>query len=112
MTINSRIGLLVVGPTLFWLTPGIFLALTTHAWLFLLLPFLGFYPGLLGSPGCSETLMTTWGCFSLLGFASLVLYAHRKSSPSIAVAFAILITLSSLTFFVRFFCALQNGPSP
>jgi hypothetical protein len=105
MTINSRIRLIVIGPTLFWSIPGFLLALTTYDCVALLLPFMGFYPGQFGGSG---PLFAVWGCFSLLGFAAVAFYAFRKSSQAIAFTFAMLLSLSSLTAFVRLFWCLQN----
>jgi hypothetical protein len=108
MTINFKVILLVFGPLLFWSIPAASIFLTsTHYWLSLLIPFMGFYPGpVIGSNywhnhALNELLLTIWGCLALVGYAALGSFALRKNSQAVAATCAILITLSSLVIFCR-----------
>ena len=98
MTTNSRIKLLVFGPALFWWLPCLFLAIETHIWLFLLWPFLGFYPGTRSDADHSYSVisMVIFGCLSFVGYSTLAFYALRKKSQALAITCATLISLSSL----------------
>jgi len=109
MTINSKVKWLVFGPPLFWWIPSLYIALGTHTWKGLLLPFMGFYPGPMSIPGYDHyltlklTLAMIWGTLSLVAFAAVAFCALRKNSQAIALICALLISLSSLLVIGRVF---------